>query len=335
MTKIKNFLWSLRNRIRSLRKKLKLDFNMPGWLKVMLYLAPVMILLSIFTFYPILNAFRLVIYRGYNSADGSITGYTILGNFITVLKEPNFVLPSQGTSSSAMLNTLAIVGIGVPISVVLSLIIAVALSSIKPLKNFFQTILFLPYVTNSIAIGLVFAYMFKSGDNGLVNQILSFFGIQSISWIEVGATYWSAMGVLLFYTIWDSLAFKIMVFLSGIQGIDKQFYQAAAIDSASKGRIFKKITVPLLSPMIFYIVITSIIGAFKTYTSVIAIFGDAGSPAGARFTLKTIIFYIYDYLSVATPGNMSLAAASSIVLFVLILFLTIIQLQISKKRVHY
>lgn len=335
MTQIKNFFWSLRNHVRSIRKKLKLDFNMPHWLKIVLYLAPVMILLSIFTFYPIVNAFRLVIYRGYNSADGSITGYTILGNFITVLKEPNFVLPSQGTASSAMLNTLVLVGIGVPISVVLSLIIAVALNSIKPLRNLFQTIFFLPYVTNSIAIGLVFAYMFRSGDAGLINKILGFFGVQSASWIEVGATYWRAMGVLLIYTVWDSLAFKIMVFLSGIQGIDKQFYQAAAIDSASKGRIFKKITIPLLSPMIFYIVITSIIGAFKTYTSVIAIFGDAGQPAGARFTLKTIVFYIYDYLNVATPGNMSLAAASSIVLFVLILFLTIIQLQISKKRVHY
>lgn len=335
MTSVKNFLWSFRNSVRAIRKKLKLDFALPNWLKVVIYLAPVMILLAIFTFYPIVNAFRLVIYRGYNASDGSITGYTVLGNFITVLKESNFIFPSQGTASSAMLNTLVLVGIGVPISVVLSLIIAVALNSIKPLKNFFQTIFFLPYVTNSIAIGLVFAYMFRSGDAGLVNKLLSFLGVSSASWIEVGATYWRAMGVLLIYTVWDSLAFKIMVFLSGIQGIDKQFYQAAAIDSANKGRIFKKITVPLLSPMIFYIVITSIIGAFKTYTSVIAIFGDVGQPAGARFTLKTIVFYIYDYLDVATPGNMSLAAAASIILFVLILFLTIIQLQISKKRVHY
>ena len=143
------------------------------------------------------------------------------------------------------------------------------------------------------------------------------------------------MSVLLIYSIWDSMAFKIMVFLSAIQGIDKQYYQAAQIDATPKSRMFTKITVPMISPMVFYIVVTSIIGAFKTYSSVIAIFGDSGQPAGATYTLKTIVFYIYDYMNNSTPGNLSLAAASSIILFAIILMLTLVQMWVGKKRVHY
>ncbi len=251
-----------------------------------------------------------------------------------MLTESNFLLPSSHTQSSVVINTLVIVFVSVPISVVISLIIAVALNSIKPLRNFFQTVFFLPYVTNTIAIGLVFAYMFKT-DGGLVNNMLNALGIGSVNWIGPRAGYWNAMSVLLIYSIWDSMAFKIMVFLSAIQGIDKQYYQAAQIDATPKSRMFTKITVPMISPMVFYIVVTSIIGAFKTYSSVIAIFGDSGQPAGATYTLKTIVFYIYDYMNNSTPGNLSLAAASSIILFAIILMLTLVQMWVGKKRVHY
>ncbi|MDD3477355.1 MAG: sugar ABC transporter permease [Candidatus Izemoplasmatales bacterium] len=344
MNKLKNALWSARNavkgffgRIRDFLVDHKLGFlvNWPRWFKAVVYLSPAMILLGIFTFYPIVNAFRLVVYEGYNSADGSITGYTLFGNFINVITEDNFIIPSSHTQSSVMINTLVIVFVSVPLSMIIALLIATALNSIKPLKGFFQTVYFLPYVTNAITIGLVFAYMFRSGSAGLVNKMLGVFGVDPVIWVERGATYWKAMFVLILYGIWAALAFKIMVFLTSIQGIDKQYYQAAAIDGTPKSRIFSKITVPLISPMIFYILITSVIGAFKTYNSVIAIFGNTGTPAGATYTLKTIVFYIYDYLNNATPGNLSLAAASSIVLFAIILLLTLVQMQVGKKRVHY
>ena len=344
MNKIKNALWGIRSFFHGLNARIsdflishKMGFlvRWPSWLKALLFLAPAMILLGVFTFYPIFNAFRLVIYEGYNQVDGTITGYTVFGNIITVLTEDNFLLPSSHTSSSVLLNTFAIVFISVPIAIFIALFVATALSSIKPLKNLFQTIFFLPYVTNSIAIGLVFAYMFRSGESGLINKLISLFGIESMSWIERGATYWKAMSVLIIYAVWSSLAFKIMVFLTGIQSIDKQYYQAASLDATPRGRVFRRITVPLISPMIFYIVITSVIGGFKTYSSVVAIFGDTGQPAGANFNLKTIVFYIYDYLNNATPGNLSLAAASSIVLFFFILILTLIQMRIGKARVHY
>jgi multiple sugar transport system permease protein len=220
------------------------------------------------------------------------------------------------------------------------------MNSIKPLKGFYQTIFFLPYVTNSIAIGLVFAYIFSGNvltiNNdallGLANQIIKAFGGQPMAFIERGATYWSARTVILIYSVWSGLAFKIIVFLAGIQGIDKQYYQAAQIDGANKIRSFSRITVPLLSPMIFYILITSVIGAFKTYTSIVAIIGVSGriqSPSGS-LDLRTIVFYIYYYLDrQAEDGYISLAAAASIIMFGFILIFTVVQLQVGKRRVHY
>lgn len=297
-----------------------------------LYLWPAIILLVIFSFYPIVNAFRLVFYQGYSEIDGSIEGYTFLGNFIKVLTDSNFIVPSSHTGSSAMINTLLIVALSVPLTIIFSLLISVLLNSIKPLKNFFQTVFFLPYVTNSLAVGLVFAYMFRT-DGGLVNQFLATFGVSGGAWVGPGASYAKAMFVLVLFSIWNGLAFKIMVFLSAIQGIDKQYYQAAMIDSTPRFKQFSRITVPLISPTILYIVITSVIGAFKTYTSVIAIFGNTGQPPGANYNLKTIVFYIYDFFG--TTGKFSQAAAASIILFALILGLTLIQMQVSKKRVHY
>jgi multiple sugar transport system permease protein len=336
---LKNWVWSTRNFVKSIKDRLHLNLNLPTWIKALIYLSPALLLLGLFTFYPILNAFRLVIYTGYQlvKVDGrlveSITGYTLFGNFARVLSADNFILPSSHTNSSVLLNTLAIVFISVPISILASLFVAATLNSIKPLRNFFQTIFFLPYITNTLAIGLVFAYMFTSGEAGIVNQFFMLFGIEPVSWIERGATYWRAMAVLISFGVWDGMAFKIMVFMSGMQGIDEQYYQAAAIDATPRKRVFTRITVPMISPMIFYIVVTSVIGAFKTYSSVVAIFGDTAQPSGANYNLKTIVFHIYDYIY--SGENISLAAAASIILFSIILALTLLQMYIGKKRVHY
>ncbi|MCK5731657.1 MAG: sugar ABC transporter permease, partial [Tenericutes bacterium] len=221
---IKNFFWNVRRilnnvkgRIGKFLDKHNLNFasKFPGWAKALVYLSPALIVLSIFTFWPIINAFALVIYENYNMTSDTVTGYTLFGNFITVLTDESFIVPASHTGSSAVINTLIIVFISVPISVLLALFISAALNSIKPLKSFFQTIFFLPYVTNTIAIGLVFAYMFKT-DGGLINQLLSFVGVDTagLSWVESGAVYWRSMFVLIFYSIWASLAFKIMVFLT-------------------------------------------------------------------------------------------------------------------------
>lgn len=302
-------------------------------LQALLYLFPALLFLGIFTFYPIVNAIRLVFYDGYIEATGkAINGYTFLGNFKKVITDANFIVPSKHTGSSALINTLLIVGVSVPISIIVSLLIAASLNSIKPLKGFFQTVFFLPYVTNSLAVGLVFAYIFRR-DGGLFNQFLKTFGVDGGAWVGMGAVQWKAMFVLLLFQVWNTLAFKIMVFLSAIQGIDKQYYQAASIDATPKFKQFRRITAPLISPTIFYIIVTSVIAAFKSYSSVIAIFGNEGAPSGANYTMKTIVFYIYDFFD--TTGKMPEAAAASLILFGFILVLTLIQMQVSKKRVHY
>jgi multiple sugar transport system permease protein len=312
-------------------KKDKIRRETKGILQALLYLTPVIILLVIFTFYPIFNSFRLVVYEGYNETTNVGHGFTLFGNFKKVLTDANFIVPGEYVKSSAMINTVLIVLVTVPMSIIISLLIAVLLNSIKPFSTALQTIFFLPYVTNSIAVGLVFAYMFQN--TGLFNQFLSFFNIDGGRWIQHGAPYWKAMFVLMLFSIWNGLAFKIMVFLSSIQGIDKQYYQAASIDATPRFKQFRRITAPLISPTILYIVITSVIGAFKTYNSVIAIFGNSGRPPGADYHLKTIVFYIYDYFNFT--GKLPEAAAASIVLFLIILLFTGLQMQVSKKRVHY
>lgn len=344
-TRFKEFIWRTRSLINYsavktddffTRHHLGFITRWPGWLKAIFYLLPAMSLLIVFTFYPIVNSFVISFYTGYNIQTGEFDDYTFMGNYLTVLKHEGF--------KQAVLNTSIIVLISVPVSILVGLLIAVALNAIKPLKSFYQTIFFLPYVTNSIAIGLVFAFMFKGNTNdltnlGLANQIITWFGGQPIVWIGVGATYWSAMAVILIYSVWNGLAFKIIVFLSSIQGIDKQYYQAAQIDGASRIKSFSRITVPLISPMIFYILITSVIGAFKTYSSVVAIINKQGiitTGATGMINLKTIVFYIYDYIGQAgADGMMSLASAAAIILFAIILVLTVVQLQVGKRRVHY
>lgn len=318
-------------------EKIHLGFllRMPTWVKAVLALAPALILLGVFTFYPIINSFMISFYTEYNMFTGEIDGYTFIGNYAHVLRTDGFY--------QSIINTGWIVIVSVPLSIVIGLLIAVALNSIKPLQGFFQSIFFLPYVTNSIAIGLVFAFMFKSnafggGDIGLVNKFIIALGGKQINFLGAGSTYLTTMIVILTYTIWSSLAFKIIVFLAGIQGIDKQYYQAAEIDGASKSKTFRRITIPLISPMILYILITSVIGAFKTYTSIVAIVGETGVQSAGKngpVNVKTIVFYIYGFLNEQQPGNQSYAAAASILLFGIILIFTLIQMYVSKKRVHY
>lgn len=304
-------------------------------LKAALVLAPTLILMAIFTFWPIINSFIMAFLNDFSFSGKPpalhpyswITGGTFEGvgfkNFVLIFKDPIFW--------KAMWNTTLMVIISVPISVILGLLIAVALNGVKKFQGFFQTIFFLPYVTNTIALGLVFGSLFHS-QHGLINNLFNSVGK---SWINSGATTFRALVVLTAYTVWNGLAFKILVFLSGLQSVDKQYYQAAQVDGTSRWRTFRRITVPLISPMILYITITSFIGAFKAYTSVISIFGTGKfGPVGNEFMLITIVGYIYDSLwSSGMPFGQ--ASAGSLVLFALIMLITLIQFQVSKKRVHY
>ena len=306
--------------------------------KAWLYLAPAIALLLVFTVWPIFNTVRMSLLEGYSglkAAAGASFKFG-LGNFTRVLEYKKF--------TTTLYNTILLCVLTVPISTVLALLIAVALNSIKPLQRTLQTIFFLPYVTNSIAIGMVFAAMFNIVGSfygtqneivvtaGIINNVIEFFGGKHINWINAGSTYWANITVMVVYIVWNALPFKILVLLGGLQSINKQYYDAAKVDGTSRRRIFSRITVPLLSPMLAYVVITGFIGGFKEYTSIVGIFGEKMGPPDDAGRLNTMVGFIYDALSTNKQG---LASAAALILFGIILVVTMINMQVSKKRVHY
>ena len=306
--------------------------------KAWLYLAPAIVLLLVFTVWPIFNTVRMAFlenYSGLKAAGGQVFEFGI-GNFVKVIKYQRFV--------NCLKNTVLICVLTVPISTILALLIAVALNSIKGLQKTLQTIFFLPYVTNSIAIGMVFAAMFNivgsfyGTENeiivtaGIINNVIQFFGGEPVNWINYGSTYTANIVVMVVYIVWNALPFKILVLLGGLQSINRQYYDAAKVDGTSRRRIFSRITVPLLSPMIAYVVITGFIGGFKEYTSIVGIFGESMGPPDEAGRLNTMVGFIYDSLESNSQGR---ASAAALILFAIILVVTMINMQVSKKRVHY
>lgn len=311
--------------------------NKQQW-KAWLYLAPAIALLLVFTVWPIINTVRMSLlenYKGLEAAAGVQFQFG-LGNFLKVIKYKKFL--------QCLKNTCLLCFLTVPISTFLALLIAVTLNSIKFLQKFLQTIFFLPYVTNSIAIGMVFAAMFNivgsfyGTENelivtaGIVNNVIEFFGGTHINWINVGSEYWANIFVMVVYIVWNALPFKILVLLGGLQGINKQYYEAAKVDGTPRRRVFTKITVPLLSPMLAYVVITGFIGGFKEYTSIVGIFGETMGPPDDAGRLNTMVGFIYDSLSSNSQGR---ASAAALILFGIILVVTLFNNQVIKKRVHY
>ena len=302
-----------------------------------LYLSPAIVLLLVFTVWPIFNTIRMSLLEGYNSmaAVGGATYEFGLNNFKQVIDYKNFV--------DCLKNTMILTVLTVPLSTILALLIAVCLNAIKPLQRTLQTIFFLPYVTNSIAIGMVFAAMFNmvgsafGNENeiivtaGIVNNVLGVFGIEPINWINAGSSYAANIAVMVIYIVWNALPFKILILLGGLQSINKQYYDAAKVDGTSRRRVFSKITVPLLSPMLAYVVITGFIGGFKEYSSIVGIFGEDMGPAGAPRRLNTMVGFIYD--SLAT--HQGRASAAALILFGIIFVVTLINLYVSKKKTHY
>ncbi len=306
--------------------------------KAWLYLAPAIVLLLVFTVWPIFNTIRMAFlenYSGLKAAGGQVFEFGI-GNFVKVIQYNKFL--------TCLKNTVLICVLTVPISTILALLIAVALNSIKGLQKILQTIFFLPYVTNSIAIGMVFAAMFNivgsfyGTENeiivtaGIINNVIQFFGGDPINWINYGSTYTANIVVMVVYIVWNALPFKILVLLGGLQSINKQYYDAAKVDGTPRRRIFSRITVPLLSPMIAYVVITGFIGGFKEYTSIVGIFGESMGPPDEAGRLNTMVGFIYDSLESNSQGR---ASAAALILFAIILVVTMINMQVSKKRVHY
>ena len=260
--------------------------------------------------------------EGYNSASQTFFGVGLY-NHSYVLHDPYFL--------QALKNTFVLVIVTVPLSTGLALLISVGLSSIGRLRKLFQTVYFLPYVTNTLAVGLVFMILFKKTayTDGLVNLMLHWFGGPSVDFID--GPHWAKMFVLCFYTIWVVLPFKILILTSALSSVDQTYYNAARVDGTSKLRIFTRITLPMISPMIFYLVITGFIGAFKAYSDAVALFGTDLNAA----EMNTIVGYIYDMLYGNSGGYPSFASAAAILLFAIVLTITCINLTLSKKHIYY
>ena len=292
--------------------------NNKGWL----YLLPAILFLGVFMVYPLVDVFIYSFEEGYNSASQTyqgIGGY----NYLYVLNDPYFL--------QALQNTFILVIITVPVSTGLALLISVGLNSIQKLREAFQTIYFLPYVTNTLAVGLVFMILFQKTPytDGFVNMILGFFGMEPIDFID--GPYWAKMLVLCIYTVWVVLPFKILILTSALASVDETYYNAARVDGTSDLGMFYKITLPMISPTLFYLIITGFIGAFKAYSDAVALFGTDLNAA----EMNTIVGYVYDMLYGDSGGYPSYASAAAIILFAIVLTITCINLLVSKKHVHY
>lgn len=289
-----------------------------GWL----YLLPAMMFLGAFMVYPLIDVFIYSVEEGYNSASQTFFGVGLY-NYSYVLHDPYFL--------QAVKNTFILVLVTVPLSTGLALLISLALNSIQKLRQLFQTIYFLPYVTNTLAVGLVFMILFKKTaySDGLINMFITFFGGKSVDFIE--GPYWAKMLVLCLYTIWIVMPFKVLILTSALASVNQDYYAAAKIDGASSLTIFKRITLPMISPMLFYLVITGFIGAFKAYSDAVALFGTNLNAA----EMNTIVGYVYDMLYGDSGGYPSYASSAAIILFAIVLTITVINLLVSKKSVHY
>ena len=292
--------------------------NLKGWL----YLLPAILFLGFFMVYPLVDVFVYSFEEGYNSASQTFFGVGLY-NYSYVLPDPYFL--------QALKNTFILVIITVPLSTIIALLISVGLNSITAVKKLYQTVYFLPYVTNTLAVGLVFMILFKKTayTDGLANLILAWFGKGPVDFID--GPYWAKMFVLCFYTVWVVMPFKVLILTSALASVNQDYYNAAKVDGTSSFRIFRKITLPMISPMIFYLVITGFIGAFKAYSDAVALFGTNLNAA----EMNTIVGYVYDMLYGDSGGYPSYASAAAIILFAVVFTITLINLSISKKNVHY
>ena len=290
--------------------------------KAWLYLLPAIAFLGVFMVYPLIDVFVYSFEEGYNSASQTFWG-TGLYNYSYVLHDPYFL--------QAVKNTFILVIITVPVSTGLALLISLGLNSIRRLRDFFQTVFFLPYVTNTLAVGMVFMILFKKTpySDGLINLLIQFFGGRPVDFID--GPYWAKILVMCIYTVWVVMPFKILILTSALASVPQDYYNAARVDGTRPLRIFTRITLPMIAPMVFYLLITGFIGAFKAYSDEVAIFGTNLNAAG----MNTIVGYVYDMLYGDSGGYPSYASAAALILFAIVLTITVINLMISRKSTQF
>lgn len=288
----------------------KNHYNPENQPKAWLFLLPSLIVIMIFSIYPLFRS----LFMSFQKGTLINQEYAGIENYQKVLSDPVFF--------KALKNTALYAFTVVPIALIIGLAIAWIIFEKVKHKSFFETLFFMPYVTSTIAIGIVFRYFFN-GSYGIINFLLSKVGIPAINWLD---DVDMSMTTLIIFGIWTSLAFNIIILLAGLRNIDPEHYKIAKMFGAKDGEIFRRITLPQLVPTIAFLLTVNIIGAFKVYTQVYALF--AGQPGIAK-SATTAVYYIYDKFHIA--GRPGIAMAATVILFLVILFCTFIQRQIMKK----
>lgn len=291
--------------------------NLKSFVKGIMYIAPALVLLLIFNIYPIIKSFDMSFYTRYNYYKDIVYARG-LDNFYYIFSDKEFLI--------AMKNTFIYVLYVMPISIILSLIIAILLNSNIKFRGFFRTVYFTPFITSTVAISMVWRWMYHA-DHGILNYLLQVIGLSPVKWLS--DPKW-AMPSLIILSVWKSLGYNIVIFLAGLQNIDEQYNLAAKLDGANKWERIKNITVPLLSPTIFFVCIMTLISSFKVFGEIFALFDKQPGPLN---TCLTMVYYIYNKFY--NQYQYGIASAAVFVLFIIISLFNFIQFYIGKKKVEY
>lgn len=285
--------------------------------KGFLYILPSLLILSVFQIYPVIKVLMMSFYTKFDYIK-DIVYERGFDNYVYVLTDGDFYL--------ALRNTFLYVVIAVPLSIGLAIFIAMLLNQKLELKNFFRSAYFLPFVTSTVAISVGWRWIFNS-DQGLVNLALNTLGFSSKQFLK-DPEY--TMPLLILLSIWKSLGYNVVIILAGLQNIDDRYYYAAKVDGAGKWNIFREITLPLLSPIILFLSITSIIRGFKLFDEIFVLYDKSPGPLKSGMT---IVYYIFNkfYMN----WQFAVASSAAFILFIIILIFTLIQFKIAKKKVHY
>lgn len=291
--------------------------NLKSFIKAMLYLLPVLLIISIFYIYPIIKTFDMSFYSSYNYIK-DIVFEKGFDNYLYLMRDKDFWI--------AITNTGIYVLVVTPISIILSLVIAVFLNSKIKFKNLFRSIYFLPFITSTVAISIVFRWIFHY-EYGILNYLLNLLNIDPIKWIT--DPKWSMVSLIIL-SVWKSLGYNIIIFLAGLQNIDSGYTLAARIDGANFIQRIKNITIPLLSPTIFFVSIITLINAFKVFSEVFALFDKQPGPLNSCLTM---VYYIYNKFY--NHYQYGIASAAVVILFLIIISLNFIQFKIGERKVNY
>lgn len=288
-----------------------------SFIRGMVYIMPALILLILFTLYPLIRTIDMSFYIQYNYFKDLVFERG-LSNYHYLIHDSEFI--------KALRNTFIYVISVMPLSIILSLLMAILLNSKIKFKKFFQTIYFLPFVTSTVAISIVWNWIYHS-EYGVINYLLGLVGINPIKWLLDPK---SSMVSLIIMSVWKGLGYNIIIFLAGLQNIDEQYYRASRIDGATSWQRTLKVTLPLLSPTIFFISVITLINSFKVFDQIYALFGKQPGPLNSCLSM---VYYIYEKFY--NQFHYGIASAAVVVLYIIILVLNFIQFRINHKKVHY